>query len=47
MRNKVYRDPRGCLISMEMLGITARSWSFGGGRSPKEKIILIHTHIYI
>ena len=41
MRNKVYRDPRGSLISMEMLGIAVRSWSFGGGRSPKAK------HMYV
>ena len=42
MRNKIYRDPRGSLISMDMLGITVRSWSFGGGGSVKK-----HTHIYM
>ena len=45
MRNKIYRDPRGSLISMDMLGITVRSWSFGGGRSVKKQIY-IYINIY-
>ena len=44
--SKVYRDPRGSLISMEMFGITLREVGALEEGGAKKKNILIHIYIY-